>query len=167
MNAILFKPVTAVDVHSLAMFFERNNNRETLRTFHPFPMTLQKAEEICTIEKKDRYFGAYLEDQIIGLSMLRGLDEGYEIPSFGIVMDSNYRGHGIGSGLTKYTIQQSIEMGCPAVRLSVYASNKRALKIYNDLGFVERERSGVLVQNQPDEKIIMLLKLDNVHDKKN
>jgi [ribosomal protein S18]-alanine N-acetyltransferase len=98
-------------------------------------------------------------EDVLGFSMLRGFDEGYEIPSFGIFVDHESHGQGIGRRLTAWTIEQARRRGCPAVRLTVYADNAAALGLYASLGFREQERGQVERKGQPAEKIVMRLEL--------
>lgn len=41
---------------------------------------------------RDVYSGVYWHGELIGIFMVRGWDEGYEIPSFGVLIDEKYRG---------------------------------------------------------------------------
>ena len=49
------------------------------------------------------------------------------------------------------------------MRLSVHASNERALSLYLSLGFVERTRESVRVSGEPDVKVVMTKALER-HD---
>jgi len=96
--------------------------------------------------------------------MLRGWDEGYSIPSFGILVDHRFHNCGVGTRMTQFAIAEALGLGCEQVRLSVYASNEVALRLYGSLGFEERARKSVLVMGQPDEKIIMVKDLGTACD---
>ncbi len=107
----------------------------------------------------DVYFVVARDDVLLGFSMLRGLDEGYEVPALGIFVDHLNQGRGIGRRLMTWTIEEARLLDCPAVRLSVYASNHSALALYRSLGFAEQERETIDRGGYPDEKIVMLLDL--------
>ena len=147
------------DRGELARFLEENDRPEIVRTFNPFPMTAETAERIATAPRRDRYYGAFDDRRLVGLSMLRGWDEGYEVPSFGIVVDHRAHDRGIGGRLTAFTVDAARALGAPSVRLTVYASNGRGVHLYSRLGFVERSRTAVSVAGQPDEKLVMTLDL--------
>ncbi|MDP9117042.1 MAG: GNAT family N-acetyltransferase, partial [Actinomycetota bacterium] len=63
---------------------------------------------------------------------------GFVIPSLGVLVDHDHQGLGIGRALTAHAIARAREIGCPAVRLSVYESNPVALALYQSLGFVHQ-----------------------------
>lgn len=147
------------DFLALTAFFMHNDDSGTARQFHPFPMTSETADSICNRRRKDRYYVAISDEKVVGLTMLRGLDEGFAIPSFGIIVDRTSRGRGLGSELTRYTIDAARRLGCGRVRLTVYASNANAITVYSAFGFQEAGRSSVLVGGEIDEKIVMFLDL--------
>ena len=147
------------DRDALARFLERNDVPEVTGHFHPFPMTSDSADEIVLRAGDDRYFGAFVEGRLVGLSMLRGWNEGFDVPSFGIVVDHASHGHGIGSLLTDFTLDRAPWLGSERVRLSVYASNERAHRMYLARGFEEIEREPVSRNGGADERIVMLKEL--------
>ena len=153
---VIIRRVEPGDYEGLVRFFEENNVVEVTRQFHPFPLNKETAHHIVCTNHLDRYYVALFRDQIIGLCMLRGWDKGYSIPSFGILVDRRFQNRGLGTRMTKLVITEARKLGCHQVRLSVYASNEVALRLYASLGFIESDRKSVLVMGQPDEKIIMI-----------
>ena len=147
------------DRDSLARFFYRNDVPEITDTFHPFPLTTATAEEIALSPGEDHYYGAFAEGRLIALSMLRGWNEGFEVPSFGIVVDSGWQRRGIGRKLTDFTLDRALWLGSERVRLSVYASNQNAHRMYVARGFQEVEREPVSRNGDSDERIVMLKEL--------
>jgi ribosomal protein S18 acetylase RimI-like enzyme len=151
-----FREIQQQDVEALARFLEKNNVPAVVATFNPFPMTEQTAREIASENRLDHFYGAFLEEgRIVGLSMLRGWDEGFTVPSFGIIVDYRLHGRGIGSLMLDYTIRQAIHLGCNRIRLSVFASNRAGLHLYSSKGFIEDSRQAVNVLDEPNERIIM------------
>jgi ribosomal protein S18 acetylase RimI-like enzyme len=92
----------------------------------------------------------------VALSLLRGWDEGYVVPSFGILVDGEWRGRGIGSALTDFTLGEARTLGASRIRLSVYASHELALHLYLDRGFVEDSRSRVETPFGEDYVVVMM-----------
>lgn len=158
-TAVRFEPVGPQHADALAELFERNLVPAVEAMFDPFSFTAAEARRIALDPRQDGYYIATRGDELLGLSMLRGFDEGYEIPSFGIFIDHERQGQGIGRRFTAWTIEQARRRGCPAVRLTVYADNAAALGLYASLGFRERERGQVERKGQPAEKIVMRLEL--------
>ena len=60
--------------------------------FHPHPFTTEAARERAAYTGKDLYYVVIEGDEILGYGMLRGWDEGYEVPSLGIVIHPAHRG---------------------------------------------------------------------------
>jgi glycosyltransferase involved in cell wall biosynthesis/GNAT superfamily N-acetyltransferase len=148
----LLRALGAGDQEALARFFQRNDVPAVTRHFHPFELTPDRAEEIALHAGDDWYFGAFVRGKLVALSMLRGWNEGFDVPSFGIVVDREWHGRGIGSLLTDFTLDRAPWFGSEQVRLSVYASNERAHRMYSKRGFEEVERAPV----GGDERIVMV-----------
>ncbi|MBA3321642.1 MAG: GNAT family N-acetyltransferase [Pyrinomonadaceae bacterium] len=145
---------------SLAELLKENNVPAVTRTFNPFPMSAETALKIAHLPRRDRYYGASLEGKMIGLSMLRGWDEGYSVPSFGIIVDHRFHNLGVGSRMLDFTIEQARVLGCSRVRLTVYSSNSPAVRLYKTRGFVECARENVVLMSKPDERVEMILELN-------
>jgi ribosomal protein S18 acetylase RimI-like enzyme len=143
----------------LVRLFERNAVASVTGSFDPFPLTAAQARRIALERRTDPYYLALLGGCAVGMSMLRGFDAGYETPSFGIFVDHESHGQGIARQLTAWTIEQAQRLGCPAVRLSVYADNHVARGLYESLGFVEQERQRVERGGAQVTKLIMRLDL--------
>jgi ribosomal protein S18 acetylase RimI-like enzyme len=155
--ALTFRELGPHDAGSLGALFEANDIPGVVDHFDPFPLTHAIAAELTDPGRKDRFYGAFLEDRLVGFSMLRGWDEGYEVPSFGVLVDRVHYGSGIGSRLTDFTLEQARALSSPRVRLSVYGTNERAYAMYARKGFVEESRAQVGRRLGPDERIVMVL----------
>lgn len=161
MSHLSITRIKGEDVQALAALFEENNRPEIIHYFHPFPLNRASAHNIALHSSQDRYYLAWLDAVAVGLCQLRGWDEGYEIPSFGAFVDYKYHGQGIGRALTEFAIAEAVRLGCPKVRLSVYASNVRALSLYRSLGFEEVSRKPCILDGVEDETIVMLKNLQD------
>jgi ribosomal protein S18 acetylase RimI-like enzyme len=91
--------------------------------------------------------------------MLRGWDEGFVVPSFGIAVDARWHGRGLGTRMSAWTVEQARALGAPSVRLTVYTDNPGARRIYERLGFAERERRAPAGER---ESVVMALDLEGV-----
>jgi len=114
---------------------------------------------IALTPHQDRYYAAFMEEKIVGLVMLRGWDEGYAIPSLGILVDREHQGVGIGNLLMRHAIREARINSVCTIRLSVYGSNHLARKMYENCGFREVSRESLTVSDTPDVKQIMILDL--------
>jgi ribosomal-protein-alanine N-acetyltransferase len=155
--ALRFESIEPGHADRLAELFERNRIPRVAELFDPFPLTAAEARRIALAPRRDAFYVATRGERLVGFSMLRGFDEGYAVPSFGVFVDHQSHGQGIGRELTAWTIEQARRRACPAVRLTVYGSNLAAHRLYESLGFVEQERQSVDCLGHPDEKIVMRL----------
>jgi glycosyltransferase involved in cell wall biosynthesis/RimJ/RimL family protein N-acetyltransferase len=155
-HAPLLRALGAGDREALERFLLRNDTPEITDHFHPFPMTSETADEIANRPGDDRYYGAFVNGGLVGLSMLRGWNEGFDVPSFGIVVDLAWHGRGIGSALTDFTLDRAPWLETERVRLSVYTSNQTAYRMYAARGFTELSREPVSRNGAADERIVMI-----------
>lgn len=160
-TALKFEAVTAAHAGALEVLFMSNSTPEVMAGFDPFPLTAARAREIAMKPRRDGYYVLAYGRRLLGLSMLRGADEGYKIPSFGVFIDHTSHRKGLGRMLTTRTLDEARSQGAQAVRLSVYESNLPARKLYESLGFVELERQVVDLDGETAEKIVMMLTLDS------
>jgi [ribosomal protein S18]-alanine N-acetyltransferase len=119
----------------LVEFFEILLRNGDDRFFHPHPLDRDKAKWIASYEGEDLYYGQFIADRMIGYGILRGWDEGYDIPSLGIVITPSERGRGFGKQFMHFLHAETRLRGAKKVRLKVYQNNKKALKLYQQLGY--------------------------------
>jgi ribosomal protein S18 acetylase RimI-like enzyme len=67
--------------------------------------------------------------------MLRGWDEGYEIPSFGIVADFRQKGRGHGSRIWRLAMGYAADLGAKKMRITTHLHNAIILGMAEKLGF--------------------------------
>jgi [ribosomal protein S18]-alanine N-acetyltransferase len=158
-DTLVFRIVQQADKEKLLAFFKENNIPEVTATFTAFPLEESTVEYIVEREHRDIYNILISGQRVIGFSMLRGFEDGYTIPSFGIIIDYRFQNLGLGKHLLSLTIDQAKSIGCTKVRLSVYQCNQAGWKIYQAIGFREVERTKVDLLGKPDEKIIMIKEL--------
>lgn len=119
----------------LAQFFEDIvANRDDLY-FHPHPLTHDMTHKIAAYEGDDLYFLQIKDNEITGYAMLRGWDEGYTIPSLGIVIHPNFRKKSLGREFMEFLHDQARAKGATKVRLKVYPDNEGARHFYETLGY--------------------------------
>ena len=76
-----------------------------------------------------------------GVDSVRAAEKTRHRASFGISIDRAWWGLGIGRGLTEASIQCAKNAGYAQLELEVVADNKRALSLYQSVGFVEYGRN--------------------------
>jgi ribosomal protein S18 acetylase RimI-like enzyme len=156
---ITCRPLEPSDETAVAGLFARCRDHPDMAFFDPFPLTDETARRLAHEPRSDRYFVAEASPELVGLSMLRGWDEGYDVPSFGVMVDPRWHGRGVGSRLTDFAITAATELDCDRIRLSVYGRNERACAMYLRRGFTPLSREPVARAWGPDERIVMVKRL--------
>ena len=136
--------LSALDAAPLGTFFELlAADEDTTRFFHPHPLTKPFAAVLCAQQSAclDRYYITQWHGRIAAYSMLRGWDEGYDIPSFGACTHPGLRGAGLGHLLLAHAIAESRAAGARRLRLTVYKQNVRAVHLYRKWGFIFSEKN--------------------------
>jgi [ribosomal protein S18]-alanine N-acetyltransferase len=85
------RPLEAADAASIAAFM-RSQSSEYLRFFYAFGTEKSEIAEMLSASRLDVYSGVFWQANLVGVFFLRGWDAGYEIPSFGVLIDEKYRG---------------------------------------------------------------------------
>ena len=91
---------------------------------------------------RDLYYALADGMTMIGYGMLRGWDEGYEIPSLGLALDSSVRGHGYGRMFMHFLHAAALRRGAKRIRLKVHRENVRGIDLYKSLGYEFGQQEG-------------------------
>ncbi len=103
--------------------------------FHPHPLTSHEAKKKVQYKGLDLYFLQISAGKLSGYGFLRGWDEGYDIPSLGLVIHPQFRGQDLGKNFLHFLHKQAKEQKAREVRLTVDISNKAAIKLYKEIGY--------------------------------
>ena len=135
-NDIEYYPVDVRWVKKLAQFFKDIVANKDDVYFHPHPLTCEMAKSIATYEGNDLYLLQIKDNEIAGYAMLRGWDDGYLIPSLGIVIHPNFRRQGLAQKFMEFLHAKAREKSAQKIMLKVYESNLNALRMYQNLGYI-------------------------------
>ena len=140
-DALSIRPIGPQDAEQLGELFVGLAAGPEAEQFHPHPLTADEARRIAdgSATRKDAFFAAFLGDRLAGYAMLRGWDEGYSIPSFGVAVGAPYRSAGLGRSLLRYAIELARERGAATLMLKVHLDNPSARDLYESEGFVFQE----------------------------
>src|SRR5712691_6841309 len=86
-----------------------------------------RGAQVRQLQRRDLYFLLLEEQRALGYGMLRGWDEGYAIPSLGVVIHPEAQGHGLGRLMMEFLRIAAIRRGAEKIRLRVALANKPAL----------------------------------------
>ena len=108
--------------------------------FAPHSFELDALQRLAAHPGADLYFVAFLQDPsgtrvLVGYGMLRGWEEGFTIPSLGIIIHRDYRAHGVGRKFMSFLHSAAKEKGAEEIRLTVGAANENAVALYRSLGY--------------------------------
>ena len=120
----------------LTAFFQLLEQAGDDMQFHPHPLNAEEVKKRVHYDGKDRYYVLVEGREILAYGMLRGWDEGYEVPSLGIAVHPSARRTGLGRALMHFLHAAARRHGAERVRLKVHPDNVGALKLYEDLGYV-------------------------------
>ena len=145
-SALEFRVVVKTLERPLAEFFRVLRRAGDDKTFHPHPLTDEEAKRLAQYSGKDLYYVLVEGDKVLGYGMLRGWDEGYEVPSLGIVIHPSVRGMGLGKLFMHFLHAAARRRGASKIRLKVYPDNTTAVTMYQELGYTfQAEEAGQLV----------------------
>jgi ribosomal-protein-alanine N-acetyltransferase len=132
------RPLVPDDAEALGDLLVHLGADPDARHFHPHPMTREEAGLLAGgfPGRRDEYFGAFVDGHLAGYGMLRGWDEGFDIPSFGVAVDAEARGRGLGRALLRYAIRRARDRGARTLMLKVHTANPGARDLYLSEGFV-------------------------------
>jgi ribosomal-protein-alanine N-acetyltransferase len=132
-----YRRLTPRHVHELVAFLERLATGGDGRLFHPHPFTPEAVAAIAAPGSRDEYVvvTAGRQGPVVAYGMLRGWEEGFTVPSLGIAVDRQWRGHGVGRRLVSHLHAIATSRGAANVRLKVYRSNTAAVALYRSFGY--------------------------------
>jgi RimJ/RimL family protein N-acetyltransferase len=99
---------------------------------------------LSRLEKDEQFFlVAEVDKKVVALSdfQVKGGDEEHRVGAFGIIVRNGYRGLGIGTEIMKTLLKQAAFFGLRTVTVNAFAANKRAIHVYEKVGFVQ---SGII-----------------------
>lgn len=105
--------------------------------FHPHDFDAEAARRIAAYQGSDVYLVGLRDGRVLTYGMLRGWDEGYDIPSLGIAVRPGQRGNGLGRAMMVALHEVARTRGTETVRLRVHPENVVAHKLYVSLGYQE------------------------------
>jgi len=125
----------------LKFFFQDLKKSGDELYFSPHSTDETSIEQLFSSGGRDLYYLLVEEGKVLGYGMLRGWDEGYDIPSLGLAIRSSARGEGLGKLFMGFLHASALRRGACKVRLRVHRENNKAVSLYKSLGYDFEEDS--------------------------
>lgn len=105
--------------------------------FTPFAFDEAAVAAVIGEQRRDLLMGMYWAEALIGFFMLRGWDAGYDVPSYGILIDKEFRGYGL--ELVSLDLSKIIckLRGARRLMLKMHPENFSARGVARKSGFVQ------------------------------
>lgn len=103
--------------------------------FRPHPFTAAYLESLCAERVADLHYVLLFDDTALAYGLLRGWDEGFDVPSLGIAVHPEHRGTGLGAVMMHFLHGAARLRGSPRIRLRVNRYNEVAASLYRGMGY--------------------------------
>jgi RimJ/RimL family protein N-acetyltransferase len=111
------------------------DDKDYQQYFIPFPTGIKELEERLELVREDRYWGMWFESNLVGFFIMRGFDEGYQRPSFGVYIARAYSRKGLSGLALGYCMSWCRMNNIGAMMLKVHPNNRYARQTYERAGF--------------------------------
>lgn len=142
MNAsprLIIRPCAEGDPPLIAELLARSD-AEYVRHFHPFAFDAATIAAHLIRAERDQWFLLELYEgggfRPAGFYMLRGLDEGFADPMYGVFVAKEFSGRGLARLTLAHAEAQCRLNGWTRLLLKVHRENDRARRLYESAGFV-------------------------------
>jgi ribosomal protein S18 acetylase RimI-like enzyme len=137
-RTVAFRPLQIGDAAALSALL-KSSPADYVKHFNPFSFEVDALETLISNAKKDRLIGIEVqtgqEVELAGFYMLRGLDEGYSAPMYGVFVACKFRNKGL-ARLTLVHAETSCRLSqIDRLMLKVHPANTYAKKLYEAHGF--------------------------------
>lgn len=127
--------VTEKEVELLYEFLS-NQPFEYRKDFHPFQdESIEHLHLLMSQNTKDRYYKICLNKIWVAFYMLRGWQEGFDRPSFGLLVGHQYANKGLGKLCLQAALTECRLLEIQEIMLKVSPNNNYANQIYRKAGF--------------------------------
>jgi RimJ/RimL family protein N-acetyltransferase len=126
--ALTIEPLDEPNVSDLIDFFREVDAAH-------FPHASAEAAQRFLKHPTDVHVLGRADGQVVAFGMLRGWDEGYEVPSLGIAVRRDVEGRGYGRAMMTALERLARDRGSRKIRLRVHPANARARRLYESCGY--------------------------------
>jgi ribosomal protein S18 acetylase RimI-like enzyme len=133
-ESIVLRELNCGDTDRMMEYFESLGD-QSRSFFHPHPFDRQHAEEICS----DQATGAYRivaesNGRIVGYAWFNPWKQS-PYRTVGIAISDDFQGRGLGGALMDALEAEARRTQVPGLRLTVYKTNQRGVRLYSSRGY--------------------------------
>lgn len=133
-NTLEFKVLSEKNSEELATLLTSTDSNYN-KYFVPFRFENNVISDILNKVTDDLYVGIFINNSIQGFFMLRGFDEGYETPSYGVWVSPAYSSNGIARLTLEYVFTVCRQNKIRKIMLKVHPNHVNAKSLYERMGF--------------------------------
>jgi RimJ/RimL family protein N-acetyltransferase len=145
--SLLIRPLQIDDAATLSIWL-RAQPPAYARFFRPFGYDEASIAAALAQTGQDIFTSLFWDQQLVGFFMLRGWNEGYEVPAFGILIDERYRGYGLEMAALDTAKVICRLRNVSRLMIKMHPDNISAKGVARKTGFVQtgiEEQSGNLI----------------------
>lgn len=150
-ETLTVRRLSAADALTLSALLAAQSD-EYMRYFVPFAFDEATVGAMLAKARRDLYMGLHWGDELAGFFMLRGWDDGYAVPAYGVTIAEAHRGHGLARLTLELARTICRRRGAERIMLKVHPDNVVAKGLYERAGYVRTgrdERNGNDVYHLP------------------
>ena len=133
-DPLLIRPLLAADAPKLSAML-RAQRPEYVAFFNPFGFDEFTLTRVLTNSEKDVFAGIYCAGSLAGFFMLRGWDEGFDVPAYGVLIDEGHKNYGLATVTLRAAKAVCKLRRAPRLMLKVSPANAPAKRLFERAGF--------------------------------
>lgn len=133
---LVVRPLRADEAPALHTLL-RSQTPEYAHFFRPFDFNQASICHMLLNREQDVFMGMFWQGRLVGFFMLRGWDEGYEVPAYGALIDEAHSGYGLATLSLRIAKAISKLSRAPRIMLKVHQANTRAKSLFERAGFIQ------------------------------
>lgn len=133
-KGLIVRPLTVSDAANLRVFL-RSQSASYARFFSPFAFEDESIAQVLARCEKDLPMGIEWQNRLIGFFMLRGWDEGFDVPSYGVLIEEQFSNYGFASLSLNIAKAVARLRGAPSLMLKVHPDNFAAKELFEKASF--------------------------------
>lgn len=155
MDTLKIEPLKRYHINDFMDWGKHKNPLNSMYNFEEGLDSLDSWYRWKTKSNKDHYFAVLYGGKAVGYVGLRGVSTLFGKGELGIILDSNYMDLGIGTHAIEWILDYGFhELGLSQIELYALPWNKRALHVYEKMGFFYKGRKWQEVYFDAEDRVV-------------